>query len=104
MRSFRVALVALLAAGCGSSSPPVERASGGEEAIVLTRVRADLVCTEEVPSGEAVCVARGCQWQAPLFCSGVQPPDGVIERFSSDATRRCACICDEDLLECMARP
>ena len=95
--------IVLLVVGCGS--PPVgeDRSSGGE-AIVLTRVREDLVCTEQVPSGERECVARGCRWQAPLFCSGVQVPDEVIERFGSDRSRPCTCVCETDVIDCMSRP
>lgn len=76
----------------------------GPEGSGESRVRRDLVCTEALPSGEAECTERGCSWQAPLFCTGVQPPREQVERIQRDATRACTCVCRSDLDECMRRP
>lgn len=93
----------VLLLGCGGAPP-----RGAVEAEAPTpspsRERADLVCTEVLPSGEAECVAGGCEWRAPLFCSGIEVPPEVIEGFQRDVSRPCRCVCQRDVLECMARP
>lgn len=102
-RPLLLALVFVL--GCGGPSSPgavtPETATGP---LTLSRERADLVCTETLPSGEAACVAGGCEWRAPLWCSGIEVSEIVIEGFLRDVSRPCRCVCQRDRMECMARP
>src|SRR5262245_24863941 len=105
MAAMRRALsvIAALAIGCSGGAPRADEGAGGE-AVTLTRVRHDLVCTEEIPSGEAECAQRGCRWQAPLFCSGVEVPPETILAYQENAARPCTCVCRSDEIECMSRP
>ena len=76
---------------------------GGAALAPGTTVRHELACTETGPTGETACVARGCRWGAPSWCSGVAPDPGD-EDFAHDVTRECVCTCEADDLECATRP
>jgi hypothetical protein len=100
-----VFLAFVLLLGCGGTSAPgagsAESTTGAEP---LSHQRADLGCTDVLPSGESDCVAGGCEWRAPLWCSGIEVSEVAIERARRDLSRPCRCVCQRDVLDCMARP
>lgn len=94
MRLFVLSLVASLLA-CGGAAPSSSTSPS-------THWRDDLSCHESEPSGQAACEARGCAWQAALFCSGIQQPPEEIEQYRRSAP--CTCVCQADIVACMSMP
>jgi hypothetical protein len=88
-----VLVLSALVVACGGASASAPGSS--------STVRTDLACTEAQPTGEFDCVARGCQWGPPLWCSGVAEES---DAWSHDAARPCTCTCQSDVMECASRP
>jgi hypothetical protein len=69
------------------------------------RARPELGCTERPTATDDEtkrCVAHGCHWGPALVCKGIErppPPDDF-----GAPTPSCACVCPEDLRDCMLRP
>ena len=75
------------------------------------RARPELGCTERPTANDDEtdeCAAQGCRWGPALPCSGIERPPPP-ERFDDNGdplvpAPSCACVCPEDIRDCMLRP
>ena len=105
---FLTGLTASCLVACGHAETGESRAAPPAE---RERARPELGCTERPTADDEEtrrCVAHGCRWGPALVCSGIErrpPPKRLDENgVAIVPAPSCACVCPEDIRDCMLRP